>query len=228
MALTAGAPLPVLVLALKRAGWGSLATETMRGLRLVLDGLAVLLDARSGAGKVTAPQLAEVTDYSERWVRRNLALLEEAGIIEWSRGGIVQGSPTPSWVRVSKRTLLDLVQLARPEQSERKLEQQRETRRRVARLRTSYTQRPGKTRPRNGPRARRAGHHAELLSALPPNGEVSRAPASAGGAGKDKKDDAPASRSTIAARMAELKAITAANRGRGPGKSAATRGGGTG
>lgn len=188
MALTAGAPLDVLVDRLKRAGWGVLDTETLRGMRLVLDALAVLLPAKTGAGPVTAPQLAEVCKYTERWVRRNLALLEEAEIIEWSRGGIVRGAPTPSWIRVSKQAVLDLVRAARLDQGERLAERARETRRRVARLRTSYTQRPGRqVSDRKTPRRGRAPDHAELLSALPPNGEVSEGPEGPPGAGRAGK-----------------------------------------
>ena len=216
MSLQAGAPLPVLVGRLKAAGWGVLGGETFRGLRLVLDALAVLLDARSGQGKVTAPQLAMVSDYTERWVRRNLTLLEEAGIIEWHRGGIVAGRPTPSWIRVDKTLLLDLVHVARRRKAERLTEQTRATRHRLARLRTSYTQPRAQKRP-----PRRPGkHHAELPTALPPNGEDFQTrprPAGRRDGERDKKDDAAASRPTIAVRMAELRAATAANPYRRPG-----------
>lgn len=168
MALTAGTGLDVLVTKLNKAGWGDIGDPSLRGCGSVLLALAAVLNPRSGAGKTTAPQLAQMTRFSERWVRRCLTLLEDLDVIEWHRGGIVNGAPTPSWIRVNKRVVVDLVAIARKREGEHLHAKATETRRRVARLRTSYTQprgtRPPKKRndsPRHAPQP-----HAEPSPAL--------------------------------------------------------------
>ena len=223
MALTAGAPLPRLVDALDRAGWGDLGHPSCRGLGSVLLALAAELDPRSGSGRTTAPQLAARTRFTERWVRRCLELLEDLDVIEWSRGGIVAGKPTPSWIRVCKRTVLDLVHVARGQKDERLQAQRVATRARVARLRTSYTQRPGRrVLDRKRPRRDRGEAHAELATALPPHGEVSSAHGpsreATGAQETDKKDDAPASTHSARTALDRIRADLAARRGHGRGE----------
>lgn len=180
MPLTAGMPLPKLVNTLERGAWGDLGEASVRGLRVVLGALSRALDPRSGAGKITAPQLADLTGYTERWVRRCLGLLEDLGIIDWERGGIYAGSPVPSWIRVNKAIVLDLIHIARKKQGETLQGRAHETRRRVARLRTSYTERPGR-KPKDrktSPRSKRPPH-AELSTALlSPYGKEVPTPAS--------------------------------------------------
>lgn len=112
--ITAAAPLPVIMGSLRRAGLGPLAARDAAGLVAVLDGLTAILPHRSAQGWVTAPQLADASARSERWTRRCLGVLEDAGIVRWVRGGIVDGKPAPSWVRVSKQTLVDLIARSRP------------------------------------------------------------------------------------------------------------------
>ena len=98
-------PINVLVARLQRQGWGNLRAPQLRGPCVVLGALSRALDPASGTGQVTAEQLAGMTCYTERWVRRCLAQLEGLEIIEWHRGGIVEGKPTTSWVRVRRLVL---------------------------------------------------------------------------------------------------------------------------
>lgn len=213
MALTAGTPLDVLTSRLARAGWGDLGHPSMRGLARVLDALASSLNPRSGAGYTTAPQLAEKTCYTERWVRRCLTLLEELDLIEWHRGGVQGGKPMPSWIRVSKAVLAELVAIARRKQGERLTEAKRATRARLARLRLSYTQRPGRRRKR--PQSDRPDPHAELSTALLSSEEVpreERPPSDPVKSGTDQIDDAPASTATAQSALARLRADVAAIR----------------
>ncbi len=223
MPLTAGTPLKVLTERLERAGWGDLGTPSLSGLRNVLGALSRVLDPRAGAGKITAPQLAEMTGYTERWVRRCLGLLEELEVIEWHRGGIVNGKPAPSWIRVSKAVLVDLIHIARAQQGERQSAAAVETRRRIARLHTGNTH-PARRAPLDRKRARssRGGSHPELNTALLSTEEVPGANGHPGGplrAGPtSEKDEAPASPDSARSAIARIRADLAARRSRGSGK----------
>jgi hypothetical protein len=180
----------------------------------VLDALASTLNPRSGAGYATAPQLAEKTCYSERWVRRCLTLLEQLDLIEWHRGGVQGGKPVPSWIRVSKAVLVDLVHIARRRQGEQLSEARRATRARLARLRTSYTQRPGKREKR--PRSSQPEPHAELASALLSPEEVPRGHGPDSAPVSDRraeKGDAVASAARAQSALARIRADLAARRG---------------
>lgn len=116
---TASWPLPSLITSLKRAGWGTLHGRKYQGVRSTLLALEGLLPHRSGEGRVTAWQISEAAGLSERWTRRCLSVLEELGIIRWSRGTIIDGKPAPSFIRVHKRVLATLVRLARGEATRR-------------------------------------------------------------------------------------------------------------
>lgn len=210
MALTAGTPLDVLTDRLAKAGWGDLGVPTLRGLARVLDALASTLNPRSGAGYATAPQIAEKTCYSERWVRRCLSLLEELDLIEWHRGGVQGGKPTPSWIRVSKALLVDLIHIARRRQGEQLEQARRATRERLARLRLSYTQRPGKRE--KPPRPAVRDPHAELGSALLSSEEVPRREKRPPGVVEEQKDDAAASTGFAQSALARIRADLAARR----------------
>lgn len=103
---------------LAKAGWGcDFAAPAFRASRLVLRELANAMYAarrgRAAAIDITAPQLADRTGYTERWTRDALATLEALGLIEWHRGGIVEGAPRPSLIRIVKAALADLVYTAR-------------------------------------------------------------------------------------------------------------------
>lgn len=103
---------------LAKAGWGcDFAAPAFRASRLVLRELANAMYAarrgRAAAIDITAPQLADRTGYTERWTRDALATLEALGLIEWHRGGIVEGAPRPSLIRIVKAALADLIYTAR-------------------------------------------------------------------------------------------------------------------
>lgn len=110
---TAYWPLASLVRSLSRSGWGVLAGRENTGVRTILRVLGDYMDDKTGSGKCTALQLAEASQYSDRWVRRNLYLLEDLGIIVWYRGGIIEGKPAPSIFKVVKSRLVDLIKHAR-------------------------------------------------------------------------------------------------------------------
>lgn len=103
--VTAGMPLDLLVSKLERAGGGDLTKRQRAALR----GLSLLLPHGSAAGKATAGQVGRATGYSGRWMREGLADLEDLGLIEWHRGGVLAGVPQPSVFRVAKDALCDLI-----------------------------------------------------------------------------------------------------------------------
>jgi hypothetical protein len=158
---TAGQPLHVLIKNLERAGWGDLAGADLRGVRTVLGALCRMLP--NGAGTVTVEQIATTASYSTRWTRHCLTILEDLEIIEWKRGGIVEGNPSPSFMRIDKRAVAALVILAR-DLRDTALEQLRQlTRARIAGLRALNI----RTRHR-----KRRSLHMAARSDLPPTGEV--------------------------------------------------------
>jgi len=126
-------PVPSLLRSLARAGWGDLSGREWQGVRSVLRALCDSLPDRSGEGHVTEPQIAQRAGLSLRWTRRCLHVLEDLGIVaSWRRGGIVNGRPTPSWLRLSKRALVALVEAARPLREAADAARRSETRQRVA------------------------------------------------------------------------------------------------
>lgn len=153
--IRAGAPLGVILDALARAGWGPLAGNYYGATRAILTALGALLGA-SGQGDVTAGQIADAAGYSERWVRRKLAELEESGIVIWDRGGVRDGRPTAGFIRVSKAVLADMTNRAREAGSPKALARARETAARIAAAGLKFT----KAR-RPGSRARPCGTQQE-------------------------------------------------------------------
>ena len=173
MSATAGWHLDRLVAALARAGWATLDGRQGGGPRAILRALADLLPHGSATGRVTAPQLAEASGLSEKWTRVVLARLEAAGIITWIRGGIVNGRPTASIVKVSKKALANLINRARPEHDKRVSRRAAAT---AERIRTTVTMNTiRRRRVDTVPSAKPTYLHAELSTALPPIGEVTRA-----------------------------------------------------
>lgn len=157
---TAWWPLDSLVRSLARAGWGTaLAGPAEAGLRTVLRGLVDVLDHRTALGETTAPQIADATGLSDRWVRECLARLVELGLVEWHRGGIVSGKPRPSIIKVVKARVVDLIYTARPELAQRLARRADVTAARIRSTLRQLTVMPGK---RHKPRST----HAEVRSAL--------------------------------------------------------------
>lgn len=165
--LKAGAPLGVLVTKLRRAGWGDLAGPDTRGVRAALQALADLLPGGIASGRVTAPQLAATAGYSERWMRSRLTLLEDVGVITWTRGGVVAGVPVPSLVCVHKKVLLSMIMSARQLRDAMLARYRMAQRERVAGLVNTIRRKARSGKPAGQP-------HAELTSGLPPIGEGTR------------------------------------------------------
>lgn len=163
-------PTPALIRSLSRAGWGPLGEgRKYQAVRSVLRALSDRLPDGSAQGAVTAYQISESTGgLSERWTRRCLIVLEELGIIEWTRGGIIAGAPAPSFIRIIKSALVELINGARPEADARAVERRRATYRRLATLNQRATIfKPVKSS---------GSLHAELSANLrPPYGGVSNA-----------------------------------------------------
>lgn len=109
--LNAGQSLTSILAALSRVGWGPLRGREFAASRAVLDTLALLAhDTRADLAAVvqtTARQLAKRAGYSLRHTSRCLQWLEDAGVLEWHRGGIRLGAPTVGVIKVVKRTLVD-------------------------------------------------------------------------------------------------------------------------
>lgn len=163
MTLTAGAPLPVLMNALERAGWGDLAGADLRGVRVVLGALSrKAAPVTAIVDTITAEQLAAAAGYSIGWTRTRLHWLEDLGILTWTRGGVVDGRPTPSRMRLDKRALLGLVAIARDLRDVALAALREQTRARIAGLRALDIR--SRTH-------KRRSVHVTLTGTLPPYGE---------------------------------------------------------
>lgn len=156
---------PQLLTSLSAAGWGELSGAEWQGVRSVLSGLVARLPHKSAQGLTTAEQVAAAAGLSERWTRRCLDVLESIGLIEWRRGGVVSGKPQPSFLRIIKRRLVELIEEARPERARAIAARRARTAARLAGLR-KLTVKP-----------RRLKVHAELnTSHLPHRGGDSVSP----------------------------------------------------
>lgn len=153
---------PVLVRMLARAEWGPMAGPQLRGVRATLralaDALADLKADYKGYGIVTAQQVANRSGYTIRWTRECLQFLEDAGLLQWERGGVIDGEPRPGHMRIVKAHLAEFVNLARPLHDEADKRRRDETTRRLRRLWSKRV--PGKRSSRSD--------HAEVTAALPP------------------------------------------------------------
>lgn len=161
MTLSAHAAVPQLLTSLQRAGWGDLAGREWQGVRTTLHALAAQLPHKAGQGWTTAHQVAEAAGLTERWVRRCMQVLEDLGVIDWHRGGVVDGVPQPSFVRIVKRVLVDLIRAARPIREAADRAYRAATNARIARLRNV-----------RGQRSRRSAHAELSASPSTPTGEV--------------------------------------------------------
>lgn len=158
---TAYWPTWTLVDTLARAGWGELAGGALQGTRSVLKALVALTDHRSGAGLVTLHHVADTAGLSSiRHVSTRMQLLEALGVITWTRGGVDHGRPLPSHVRISKRALVMLIELARPALDTLRAARRIATQRRIKDLIWCFSKR----------RAQRSGLsvHAALSDSPPP------------------------------------------------------------
>lgn len=150
-----------LIDALRRAGWGILRGSENRCARSLLETLAGTMRSIKTDGRgymtITAAQLADRAGYSERHVRRWLPILEDLGILSWSRGWIEEGRPQPGSMKLNKGVLSKYVEDARSEYDQAILPlRAAKTAARLARLRLL----------RIKPYARRAQVRADITSCL--------------------------------------------------------------
>lgn len=159
MRLTAGARLPTILSALGRSGWGPLDGREWQGVRSVLRALGDTLHPRYGRGDTTAWQVSKGAGLSERWTRVCLGWLEDAGLIEWQRGGVLDGRPLAGTIRVVKSALIDVLRAARPAHDQASRDRAARTRLRLARAGIVTIRR----------QHRRRSDHAEPGASLPPS-----------------------------------------------------------
>lgn len=107
--VTAGQPLPVLLAHLARVGWGPVAGRTGERCRRVLHALCDILPHGSAEGVAALGRVAEVAGCSERTVTRAMADLEAHGLIVRRVGHVARGEKVPTWVRIAKRRIVELV-----------------------------------------------------------------------------------------------------------------------
>lgn len=129
---TAAWDTPALMTSLARSGWGDLDGARLAGVRRVLTALVDLTDHRSGEATVTRSQVADTAGgLSVRWTSRCLRVLEDMGLITWSRGWLDRGRPRPGIVRISKRALAALARAARRRLEPRRTARALETTKRI-------------------------------------------------------------------------------------------------
>lgn len=122
-----------LIAALAHRGWGPLR-EGIPGLVHILQAIAHTVDPYTGTGYTTAPQLADAAYKSERWVRHCINQLDALGVIEWYPGGIKDGRPAPSFIKIVKAMLVELIEVAQESHDARMLERRAKFEARVRRL----------------------------------------------------------------------------------------------
>ena len=149
-------PLYMLLDTLKRQGWGPLSGRPWKGLRAVLAGLAARLPYGAAQGATTIEQVAAAAGYGLRWTRQCLNDLESFGLISWERGGVRYGRPVPSFFRIDKAMLAELVEAARDERTAAMAAWAARTRARLERIRTIRMVR-GRRKQESGPGSARAG-----------------------------------------------------------------------
>lgn len=133
--LHVNAPTISLLASMENAGWGDLAGREFHGLRAALRGLAQSLPWGSSAGYVTVADVAFRAGYSERWTALQLYRLEDLGLLQWDRGGVLRGTPVRGYMRIVKSVLIELIKAARPAGDAHRAAQRAATRARIAHLR---------------------------------------------------------------------------------------------
>ena len=138
MTVNAHAPLAVLLYQLSSVNWGPLEPACFKGTRATLDAIARLLLVRRQDRKaetdITARQLAQHSGYGLRWTYQALYTLEDAGVIVWKRGGVVDGKPQAGLIRVAKSVLAQWIRDALPDATRRERKRRERTARRLERL----------------------------------------------------------------------------------------------
>lgn len=134
--LHAGMSLQDIVNALARVNWGPLQGRSWAYRRMILQTLALMMreqKADYSAELITsARQLADRTGCCEKTIRRCLHDMEDLGLIEWLRGGIWDGKPMPSVIKVIKARLVEWTLAWRPKFNAAQAALRAETLRRIA------------------------------------------------------------------------------------------------
>lgn len=200
-------PMPKLMTSLANAGWGELAGREMQGVRSTLHALMHALPYGHSAGKGTAYDIASRAGLSLRWTARCLHILEDLGLIEWTRGGIDINNAhdrkgRPGWFKIVKTRVVELVLLARPINDEKTRAYRAETLERIRSIKTRYTrtrllnQTRGKQKPRSehvalsdNPTPLRGGP-----GGTPPRSEDLLTPQAPSGAAPQPSQEAPTAR----------------------------------
>jgi len=164
MVVSAHSSVVHLVYQLGQVEWGPLSAPCLRGTRAILDAIARTMFARRvdlvGEVDVTAEQLMRTSGYGLRWTRQALHTLEDAGVIEWKRGGIRDGKPETGIIRIVKRVLCQWIRDELPGASRRERKRRQRTARRIERLHSQNL----------NPRLRRSAHMAVAANLSPYRG----------------------------------------------------------
>lgn len=157
--LHAGMSVQDIMGALARVNWGPLQGRAWAYRRMLLETLTLMMREQRAdyAAEIitTAPQVATRMGCHEKTVRNCLHDLEDLGLVEYQRGGIWDGKPMPSVIKIIKQKIVSWVMAWRPKNDERLRRLRLETLARIA----------GLTKARIRPR-QRAQVHAEPDSSL--------------------------------------------------------------
>lgn len=184
--LHAGMGLRRILTALSHIGWGPMRGHEFGCSRAILEALSLMMHAAkadyTASIDTTRLQIAKRASCDPRTVTRCMAWMEDAGVVEWHRGGIVNGSPRAGVVRVVKRVLVEWVLAYRTASDAEDARRNAETRLRIQRYRL-FRNRPRRPEPapsNDGSQAAktRAGAHGDTVPTLPAiNGRGGHAPA---------------------------------------------------
>lgn len=153
--------------ALARVGWGPFRGRAWTYRRIVLQTLAIMAREQHSSLSAdvigSAPQIADRAGCHEKTVRRCLRDLEDLGLVTYQRGGIWDGRPCPSTIRIIKTRIVEITLAFRPRHDAALEARRLETLARITALEKA------KVRPRQ-----RAAAHADFAPSLSPYGK--RAP----------------------------------------------------
>lgn len=121
--LHAGMSVQDVMNALARVNWGPLRGRAWAYRRMLLETLTLMMREQradfSAEIITSAPQVADRMGCHEKTVRNCLHDLEDLGLVEYQRGGIWDGKPMPSVIRIIKKTIVGWVLAWRPKNDER-------------------------------------------------------------------------------------------------------------
>lgn len=185
--LTSHAPLHKIVDEISRLGWGDLAGREWGAVRALFRAFVSAdgIHALTAQGKASVPELARHAGITVRWATDRLGAMQTAGLLEQDEGGFLpDGSPFPSFWRVNKQALIDMLEAAREIRDEAVKAAWVAMRARMAKLhsvRALYLKRAHERRERRLPRslphevsARPSPLSGGVSTSPPPGGQVDR------------------------------------------------------